>query len=303
MRKNTKQHIVMQGYIAISENEEKPLRSKSRLKLRSKSKGFKLTKLKDYDGNDRNEQFFMERLFKGESAMKVEDFIEGSPMMKNSQGTIEQTGNNQKAETVEVTSSELKYNFYTTVDAIVANMNRKENREKIFEKNSLDKIIFVCIMAIISFVLISFKPLIEYDGLGLLAMAIIFAGSGFTVIYLALTTANKNMRPYMLFGVIFGGVPWIFMVLPALLLAPMYSFTYAVGIICITCMLFFVVHMPKRTAYGNEMLGKVKGFQKFIMTAEKEKLEELAMHNPTYLLQHITLYVCIRLIKSMEQKV
>ncbi len=40
--------------------------------------------------------------------------------------------------------------------------------------------------------------------------------------------------------------------------------------------------MPKRTKYGNEMLGKIKGFKKFLETAEKQKLEAMVMENPTY---------------------
>ena len=40
--------------------------------------------------------------------------------------------------------------------------------------------------------------------------------------------------------------------------------------------------MPKRTQYGNEMLGKLKGFKNFLETAEKEKLEAMVMQDPTY---------------------
>ena len=40
--------------------------------------------------------------------------------------------------------------------------------------------------------------------------------------------------------------------------------------------------MPKRTKYGNEILGKIKGFKKFLETAEKPRLEAMVMENPTY---------------------
>ena len=40
--------------------------------------------------------------------------------------------------------------------------------------------------------------------------------------------------------------------------------------------------MPKRTPYGNEMLGKLKGFRRFLETAEKPQLESLVMQNPEY---------------------
>ena len=40
--------------------------------------------------------------------------------------------------------------------------------------------------------------------------------------------------------------------------------------------------MPKRTPYGNEILGKIRGFKNFLETAEKDKLEAMVNSNPTY---------------------
>lgn len=40
--------------------------------------------------------------------------------------------------------------------------------------------------------------------------------------------------------------------------------------------------MPKRTKYGNELFGKVKGFKRFLETAEKPQLEGLVEQNPEY---------------------
>lgn len=40
--------------------------------------------------------------------------------------------------------------------------------------------------------------------------------------------------------------------------------------------------IPKRSKYGNEMLGKILGFRKFIKTAEKERLEALLNEDPEY---------------------
>ena len=48
-------YLANKGYIQISETEEKT--------LFSKSKGFRITKLKDYDGNNINEQRFLNGLF------------------------------------------------------------------------------------------------------------------------------------------------------------------------------------------------------------------------------------------------
>ena len=47
-------------------------------------------------------------------------------------------------------------------------------------------------------------------------------------------------------------------------------------------MIFCLKAMPKRTLYGNEILGKIKGFRTFLETVEKQKLEQLVMEDPTY---------------------
>ena len=46
--------------------------------------------------------------------------------------------------------------------------------------------------------------------------------------------------------------------------------------------MFFGSIMSKRTAYGNQMLGKLKGFRNFLETAEKDRLESLVMNDPSY---------------------
>lgn len=40
--------------------------------------------------------------------------------------------------------------------------------------------------------------------------------------------------------------------------------------------------MPKRTSFGLEILGKIRGFKRFLKVVEKQKLEVLVMENPTY---------------------
>jgi uncharacterized membrane protein len=72
------------------------------------------------------------------------------------------------------------------------------------------------------------------------------------------------------------------MVLPALLMDQVYLLTYLIGLVCVFFMLFFIKYMPNRTPYGNEILGKIKGFRSFLLTAEKPKLEALVMENPAY---------------------
>ena len=77
-------------------------------------------------------------------------------------------------------------------------------------------------------------------------------------------------------------MPWTFMVLPAITQDISYLIGYFVGIICVLGMILCLVYLPKRTKYGNEMLGKLRGFKNFLETVEKERLEALVMQNPNY---------------------
>lgn len=58
--------------------------------------------------------------------------------------------------------------------------------------------------------------------------------------------------------------------------------TGCVGIISIITLLIFIKIMPKRTAYGNEMFRKIRGFKNFLENAEKPQLEAMVMQNPEY---------------------
>ena len=40
--------------------------------------------------------------------------------------------------------------------------------------------------------------------------------------------------------------------------------------------------LTKRTPYGTEILGRIRGFKRFLETAEKERLEMLVEENPDY---------------------
>ena len=72
------------------------------------------------------------------------------------------------------------------------------------------------------------------------------------------------------------------MVLPTLLINKIYLIMYIIGIIAVAALIFFVKIMPKRTKFGNEILGKLKGFKNFLETAEKPRLEALVRENPEY---------------------
>lgn len=237
-------YLADKGYLKIEDDEQKG--------MFGKTKGFKITKLKEYDGNNEYEKIFFAGLFK----------------------------NGRKS----VTKYDLYDSFYQTIDTIKSEINSKENKKKIFETTASGKIKWIILMIMAIFILISFKPIVEYGGLGILPFALIFPGVGLTVSCTMLFSKGSIAAKIfgVMWGLVFGGVPWLALVLPALQEATIYLVTYIVGIICIVILLILLKIMPKRTPIGNELLGKIRGFKRFLETAEKEQLEKLVSQNPEY---------------------
>jgi uncharacterized membrane protein YgcG len=236
-------YLANKGYLKIVESEDKT--------SFFKSNGFKFVKLKEYDGNNENERVFLEGLFKSKD---------------------------------EVSSSSLKYKFYTTLEKITTDLNSKENKNTVFEKKSTNKNFIIILMIIATFILITAKPVIENTGSASLIFALIFPGIGFTVLFAGLFGKIPGMPRLfaLVWGSGFGGIPWLALVLPAIMADSIYLTTYITGILCIFVMYITLEFMPKRTKNGNEILGKIKGFKRFLEISEKEKLEELVMQDPTY---------------------
>ncbi len=269
-------YLANQGYIKIAETEEKS--------LFSKSKGFKITKLKEYDGNNVNEQIFLNGLFTKKPSISI-----GSLFSKN----VEQEPTDN---TNEVTSTDLYNNFYITMNRILSNINNKENKNKIFEKSASSKTIFIILMIIATYCLITIPPIFAYGESSSLLFALLFPGIGFTVLFKLVfgetQTIYVNGRATyssigtkifgLVWGLGFGGIPWAFMVLPALKQDSVYLVGYGLGLVCVLGMVICLKYLPKRTPYGNEILGKLKGFRNFLETAEKDKLETMVIQDPTY---------------------
>ena len=272
-------YLANQGYIRIEEISKK--------NLIGKSKGFKLTKLKDYDGNNSNEKMFFQGLF---SKSKISDYTVYNGFSKT---TITDEDINQDYKE-SVTDSDLYDKFYLTINRILANTNSHSNKYKVFEKSAANKSWIIILMMLITYLLISVPALLEYGDYENIIFSLISPAFGAAlIVYViikmneALKDTNKWVLPFSIFfGIVlslfFVAPFWTTSVLPALLNNITYIIPYIFGIICIIIMILFLKILPKRTTYGTEMLGKIRGFKRFLETAEKEKLEQLVMENPTY---------------------
>lgn len=242
-------YLANKGYIKITEQG-------------TGKKGFRITKLKDYDGTNDNEKLFLEGLF------------EHNP--------------------TEVGFDDLYDRFYKTMNKILLKANSRANKNKIFVKGATSKIFFVGVMILISYFAISAPPLIVYGDPSLIMIAVMFLGFMFTFLsVIAIEEMNPNsshsssskrtsIAIVIIIFAIFFGVPWFSIMYPALSLDAIYFVGYFVGLACIFGMHVAIKYLPRRTKYGNEILGKLRGFKNFLETVEKDKLETLVTQDPQY---------------------
>ena len=164
-------YLANQGYLKIEETEEKG--------LFSKSKSFRITKVKDYDGNNKYERIFFEGLFKEDKtidAIKVGEIIKEAKQQGKSLDFTEAFEvylSNTSTKSF-VTKSDLYDNFYIILGIIESEINSNENKNKIFESSSRGKLKYLILMIITIFGLITVKPLIEYGNIEALIYMLVF---------------------------------------------------------------------------------------------------------------------------------
>lgn len=236
-------YLASKGYLKIEETEKKV--------LFSSTKDFTIYKLKEYDGTNEAERLFFNGLFRTRSA---------------------------------VTSSDLYNRFYITVSSIKSLLNKKENKKQIFDKKSLLLKKFIIPMMLIVFVLITAKPFYDAGMIDNLPFALLFPGIGFAVMISTLVSNNSLVTKIfiIIWGLLFGGIPTLFILLPVIFSMPIYAITYFIGILCIIILYIFRKIILKRTPFGLEILGKIKGFKRFLETAEKDQLEAMVEKEPEY---------------------
>lgn len=271
-------HLANQGYIKIVETSHTTMTRG----------GFKIVKLKEYDGKDENEEKFMRGLFIGstrrnfktlsEAVKKIED---GATISKAElEKAIEEEGG-----LAETTASRLRYSFYRTLDKITNAMNKKENRKKYFTNTSFASIL-VIILIILSVLAVIIVPsaansdmeagfILFFISLFYVPFFLVGFSKGMPIviriIWLGFTTIHYGA---MIFGVSQGA--------DLLDIDNFYAGGVITSIACIVIQVFFLKFMPKRTTYGLELYGKIKGFKKFLETAEKTRLEHLMAEKPSY---------------------
>lgn len=210
-------------------------------------KNIKLIKLKDYDGEKTDEKIFFERLF-----FKQE----------------------------EVTLSQLKYSFHSTINAILDLINSREAKQKVINKNNNVYKVLLGIMAYLAFVgssLINMANSYEMESLLLIPISLFYVP--FIVIGVKIIKDNKIFGLFWNGFVVFHGSAFYFGVCGSHITS--YYFL-PIAIICTILIIIIGNKFVSRTEYGSEVYGKIMGFRKFLVRARKEELENLVNEHPSY---------------------
>ncbi len=277
-------YLANKGYIKIEETDQK--------RLFSKSKVVKIIKLKEYDGDNECEKIFFNGLF--DKLRPKGTLIKASKIQRSEQrkwNKISWKDAKKRAEIeakIEeskdyVTFRDLYFEFCRTIGIIGFRFNNKYNKEQILEPMSLGKCIYFIFIIIAIFILITVKPVNELYGGITVPLTLLLSGISYTVLFNMID--EKNSIIAIIFKLVclgFIGKFWVNNLFSSLTYYPIYLITYIIGIVCIIVLVFFIKIMRKRTPYGNKMYGKIKGFKRFLETAEKEQLEDLVEQNPEY---------------------
>ena len=239
-------YLASKGYIKIVEDKK----SKSR---------FTIQKVKEYDGNSKEEELFFRGLFK-----KVWDSI---------------------------SSDELNESFYLTINSILTKKNSTANRKELFNSKSSNKRYILFLFMLITSSLSTIIPALGYKLSDVIFSIIICNLIGIVALIIVGIIYDNNCTKKGLNSAL--GFAFFFVL--ALAVANFtiigfeyiyYDTVYLIGfILCMVCtylIYFFYLIVTKRTEYGNKVLGEVNGFKKFLETAEKDKLESLVHDDPSY---------------------
>ena len=226
------------------------LANKGYLTIEEKGKAnFILTKVKDYDGINEIERIFLDGLFEKKISVEKKD---------------------------------LENSFYKTINSI--SLHLPKVKEKVYEKSwkvrlIIGTLIFInCILSLGYFLL---KEEMAYFTTSIFVIIFIIVIS--TILSLSVTKAKKGYKKLVFITSLILLVPTIVSIfLFFIVTEPKYLLVFTVSNLATLILINSFIYASKRTAYGDELIGRIRGFRNFLEVAEKEKLEMLVEEDPTY---------------------
>lgn len=174
--------------------------------------------------------------------------------------------------------------FYRVLGDIADDMNSKDNQKIIFESSSLSKRLPITLMIVLSLLCGLVRSL--YAAEGDLSIAFFLSLFPLTALLVLTQLPSKpgisNKIFLIVWSILFGLSSVITSLVKLAYTAPFFLQMLIFSIICSFGMAIFRYLVPKRTPYGTEMLGRIRGFKHFLEVADKDRLEMLVTENPSY---------------------
>ncbi len=238
---------------------------------------FSIVKIRDYDGNNKDEKIFFDALFK-----KKEN---------NSKQFLRDDLSD------ETYISDLYYSFSNTKITLQSMFNNDKSKEKIFDINISSKKSLIFIMIIVTLILITVPLFMHCEGIVELFEILVIPLACYKFAYeLTISNSILNIRangiksafklaikPLTLILVfIFIFIIWYSCVLPILENNIFNLIFYIIGFISIIGMTVCTKYLNKRTEYGNLIFSKIESFRNFLINVQEKQLEVIMKDNPNY---------------------
>ena len=260
-------YLANKGYIKIENNTSNDVNTNERKSQIS------IVRLKEYNENNEFEKIFMEGIFP------------------------------KNIEKNEISYKELRKKFYRTSEKIKDRFDSRDNKTKIYEQGVIGKANILMAFAGIIFGLINIKPTVEYMGEFPVFVYVIFH---IIALLVALRSfyAREKIDKFLgiLLAVGFEMVVWSNVSLPVIQDEPLYLASCIISVICIIIIALFIKIFSRRTKYGNEMLGRIKGFKQFIENVNEEEIDKLCKLDENYFYNVLPYAYSIECEKKLIQK-
>lgn len=259
--------LANKGYIVIEEE-------KNEGKLLSKSQNYKIYPMKEIDGISESE---LEKINQNRNEKRGKTKEDTNELSKEEQIFYKGLLRCMPSTNNYVTKKELKYNFY--IDANKIRKSELKKKKKIIEGNKKIQLgVFSIIIFTLIFPLMLLKNNVDFDKEFIVAgiyMAFFVSGiiTSKAVNYVFVAEFIGASESMVCLGMIFQNLGYA---------DNLYIIELLIVFAAIIANMIFCILITNKTDYEIEMLGKIGGFRNFLVTAEKDKLEELVNENPQY---------------------
>lgn len=209
------------------------LANKGFIKIEKNKKSYKIIKVKEYDGNDRIEKYFMHELFS----------------FKN-----------------ELTKKELLYSLKDMHEILSIKVENVYGKGKIFEHKLFNKKLISWILIFIILLFNMINILLEYQP-SLIAIHVIVSFVGYIILISGIFDKNRLIEKiiFSLVAIILIISPIILSSYKAFLQDCSYLIIYLLGIMAMILIFGISYGFGNRTRYGNVMLYKIRAYKEYLI--------------------------------------